>query len=122
MSGTLNLYMRRRGQELTLSTEHRAAGSRDHIPLQLIQDGSALSLSLLHPEQIGQSSTSTAATAPKSPAKRICDALAQSDQPVALQELRKLCAMRTASFCSTLAELCKEGIVTKSSEGYLLEE
>ena len=119
--GDSNLYMRRRGQELTLSTEHRAAASRDHIPLELTQDGSALSLSLIHPEQIEQQQSPTPPMQ-KSPAQRICDALARLDHPVALQELRKLCAMRTASFCSTLAELCKEGIVTKSSEGYLLKE
>lgn len=118
--GDSNLYMRRRGQELTLSTEHRAAPSRDHIPLQLTQEDSALSLSLVHPQQIEQSST--AAPAQKSPAKRICDALAQSDQPVVLQDLRKLCAMRTASFCAALSELCDEGIVTKQPQGYLLQE
>lgn len=118
--GDSNLYMRRRGQQLTLSTEHRAAASRDHIPLDLIQDGSALSLSLVHPEQIEQQNPTLPTQ--KSPAERICNTLAQLDQPVALQELRKLCAMRTASFCSTLNELCQEGIVTKLPEGYLLQD
>src|ERR1700758_4800944 len=42
--GDSNLYMRRRGPQLTLSTEHRAAASQDHIPLQLTQAGSALAL------------------------------------------------------------------------------
>ena len=42
--GDSNLYMRRRGAQLTLSTEHRAAPSQEHIPLQLIQPGSALAL------------------------------------------------------------------------------
>jgi hypothetical protein len=45
--GGSNLYMRRRRNQLTLSTEHRAAPSQDHIPLQLTQSGSALALSLL---------------------------------------------------------------------------
>ena len=30
--GDSNLYMRRRGAQLTLSTEHRAAASQDHHP------------------------------------------------------------------------------------------
>src|SRR5271165_6053505 len=44
--GDSNLYMRRRGDQLTLSTEHRAAASQNHIPLQLTQTGSALALSV----------------------------------------------------------------------------
>jgi RecA-family ATPase len=44
--GDSNLYMRRRGAQLTLSTEHRAAASQDHIPLELTQAGSALALSV----------------------------------------------------------------------------
>src|SRR5438552_15447119 len=44
--GDSNLYMRRRGARLTLSTEHRAAPSQDHIPIQLTQAGSALALSV----------------------------------------------------------------------------
>ena len=45
--GDSNLYMRRKGSQLTLSTEHRAAASQDHIPLQLTQSGSALALTVL---------------------------------------------------------------------------
>jgi hypothetical protein len=45
--GDSNLYMRRKGSQLTLSTEHRAAPSQDHIPLQLTQTDSALALSVL---------------------------------------------------------------------------
>lgn len=45
--GDSNLYMRRRGTQLTLSTEHRTAPSQDHIALQLTQAGSALALSVV---------------------------------------------------------------------------
>jgi len=45
--GDSNLYMRRRGVQLTLSTEHRAAPSQDHIALELTQAGSALALSVM---------------------------------------------------------------------------
>ncbi len=45
--GDSNLYLRRKGSHLTLSTEHRAAPSQDHIPLQLTQSGSALALAVL---------------------------------------------------------------------------
>jgi len=40
-----NLYLRRRGSQLTLSTEHRAAPSQ--IPLQLAQSDQSLALSVL---------------------------------------------------------------------------
>ena len=45
--GDSNLYLRRKGSQLTLSTEHRAAPSRDHIPLQLAQSGSAVALTVV---------------------------------------------------------------------------
>src|SRR5512140_1820128 len=45
--GDSNLYMRRKGSQLTLSTEHRAAPSRDHIPLQLTESGSVVALSVV---------------------------------------------------------------------------
>jgi len=112
--GDSNLYMRRRGQQLTLSTEHRAAPSRDHIPLELLQQAEALSLSLCSPDDCEQTGPNP------STAQRICDALAGLDHPVTVAELRKLCAMRTASLCSALNELCEQGIVLKGSEGYRL--
>jgi hypothetical protein len=40
--------------------------------------------------------------------------------PLPLQQLRKLCAMRTASFCSALNQLCQQGVVHKESQGYRL--
>jgi hypothetical protein len=46
--GGSNLYMRRCGQQLTLSTEHRAAPPQDGIPLELSQSGSALALRVTH--------------------------------------------------------------------------
>src|SRR5204863_3334165 len=42
--GDSNLYMRRRGDALTLSTEHRAAPSQYHIPLHLAHPRPALAL------------------------------------------------------------------------------
>jgi hypothetical protein len=40
--GDSNLYMRRRGAQLTLSTEYMAAAFEEHIPLQLMQCRAAL--------------------------------------------------------------------------------
>jgi hypothetical protein len=101
--------MRRRGAQLTLSTEHRAAASQDHIPIQLTQVGSALALSVAAedssiPEPGNESGG-------RQTLQRVQQILAGLEQPVTVQQLRKLCGLRTATVCSCLAQLAdiKEG-------------
>lgn len=110
--GDSNLYMRRRGSQLTLSTEHRAAPSQDHIPLQLTQSGSALALAVI-PEQL--------ASAPKTeptPVERVRAALTQLQEPVfSVQQLRKLCAIRTETLCAALEELTQQGELSRNAKG-----
>src|SRR5208283_4678972 len=112
--GDSNLYMRRKGPQLTLSTEHRAAPSQDHIPLQLTQSGSALALRVLEP-------TDCEADAPPTPLARLRRTLAQLKEPAPVQRLRKLCAMRAATLCSALAELSAKGEVVRDAKGYQLK-
>jgi hypothetical protein len=112
--GDSNLYMRRRGTQLTLSTEHRAAPSQDHIALQLTQAGSALALAV-----VADSCAQEPGSEP-SALQRVQQILAGLDQPVTVQQLRKLCGLRTATVCSCLAELVDTGIVTRDSKGYQL--
>jgi hypothetical protein len=113
--GDSNLYMRRKGSQLTLSTEHRAAPSQDHIPLQLTQAGSALALAVL-PDQL--------ASPPKAettPVQRVRAALAQLQEPVfSVQQLRKLCAIRTETLCAALEELTQQGELSRNANGYQL--
>ena len=115
--GDSNLYLRRRGDRLTLCTEHRAAASRDNIHLQLLEEGSALSLSLRPSEQPHNDSSPSKPTA----AQRVREVLGQLDRPANIQEIRKLCAMRMASVCSAITELSETGIVVKQTEGYQLQ-
>lgn len=112
--GDSNLYMRRKGSQLTLSTEHRAAPSQDHIPLQLTQSGSALSLSLLEQPEVELSAELT-------PVDRVRQTLAGLQEPVPVQQLRKLCGIRTAAVCSALEELSRSGEVSREATGYLLK-
>jgi len=112
--GDSNLYLRRRGSQLTLSTEHRAAASQDHIPLQLTQSGQSLALSVLD-RPLCQPST------PPTPVERVRQTLAQLKEPAPVQELRKLCGIRTAAVCSALAELSALGQVSRDSKGYQLK-
>lgn len=111
--GDSNLYLRRKGSQLTLSTEHRAAPSQDHIPLQLTQSGPALALSVLA-GPLAQPSTQP------TPVERVRQALAQLQEPAPVQQLRKLCGMRTADVCSALEDLSKLGEVSRNSRGYQL--
>ena len=112
--GDSNLYMRRKGSQLTLSTEHRAAPSQDHIPLQLAQSGSVVALkvvdrSLVEPE------------ADPTPTERVRHALTQLQEPIPVQQLQKLCGIRTAKVCSALAELTAQGEVIRDARGYQLK-
>jgi hypothetical protein len=112
--GDSNLYMRRRGGQLTLSTEHRAAASQDHIPLELTQAGSALALSVASDSSVPEPGSEPSAL------QRVQQILAGLDQPVTVQQLRKLCSLRTTTVCSCLAQLAQTGMVTHDSRGYQL--
>jgi hypothetical protein len=112
--GDSNLYMRRRGQQLTLTTEHRAAASADDIPLQLTESGNAVSLSVANAQ-----STSSPAPAP-SPIDRVREALGRLGEPASVEHIRQLCAMRTSSLCECLNQLVEQGIAVRDSRGYRL--
>ena len=112
--GDSNLYMRRKGSQLTLSTEHRAAPSQDHIPLQLTESDSVVALKVLD-------RPTTQPDAPPSPTERVRQALAQIQEPIPIQQLQKLCGIRTATVCSALAELSASGQVVRDAKGYQLK-
>src|SRR6266498_3609306 len=112
--GDSNLYLRRKGSQLTLSTEHRAAPGRDHIPLQLAESGSTVALTVV------QGSTIEPAT-PPTPTERVRQALAQVREPIPVQQLQKLCGIRTAKICSALVELSNNGEVVHDARGYQLK-
>jgi hypothetical protein len=114
--GDSNLYLRRRGTQLTLSTEHRVAASQEHIPLQLTQSGQSMALSVLDPP-LDQS----VATQP-TPLERVRQTLMQLKEPVPVQALRKLCGIRTAALCSALEQLSALGEVSRDSRGYQLKQ
>lgn len=112
--GDSNLYMRRKGSQLTLSTEHRAAPSQDHIPLQLTESASTVSLTVVQPTEPQPDSAPT-------PVQRVRQALAQLNAPVAARQLQKLCGIRTAVMCAALTELSTKGEVVRNAKGYQLK-
>lgn len=112
--GDSHLYMRRKGSQRTLSTEHRAAPSRDHIPLQLAASGSVVALELAEPSAVEPET-------PSAHTDRVRQALARVGEPIPVQQLQKLCGIRTAKVCSALAELSAQGEVVRDARGYQLK-
>lgn len=111
--GDSNLYMRRKGSQLTLSTEHRAAPSQDHIPLHLSEPGPALALAA--------PGVLAADPAPESVAQRVRRVLADLKEPISVQRLRQLCGLRTSTVCAALAELSEQGLICHDHRGYQLK-
>ena len=116
--GDSNLYLRRRGDDLLLSIEHRAAPSTDGIAVELRAEGDALALHVVEPAAAYGSPLSTAPTL----SERIEHALAASPSPLTLRELRRVCRMRMSSLCDALAALLAERRVLRSAAGYQLAE
>lgn len=112
--GDSNLYMRRKGSQLTLSTEHRAAPGRDHIPLQLAESGSAVALSVM-------AGSTVQPDTPPTPIERVRQTLAQLQEPIPVQRLQKLCGIRTATLCSALTQLSTNGEVIRDPRGYQIK-
>jgi len=111
--GDSNIYLRRNSRHLHISVEHRAAASPDDINVQLTANGSALALSVI-------ANPPDPEPAPASPADRILLTMAQINRPASLQQLRKLCRIRTATVCEALADLRQQGLVRHNSSGYSL--
>jgi hypothetical protein len=111
--GDSNLYLRRSGDALSLSVEHRAAPSRSALPLTLRAEGDALALALAD----ASASVSPAAVT-ASAAERIEEALANGPSPLSVNAIRKACRMRTQTVTACLADLVRTGRATRTAEGY----
>lgn len=113
--GDSNLYMRRGGDTVSLTIEHRAAASGPTRPLKLVVEGESIALELLEP-----ATHDAPEPVPVSPEQRVNEALSQAKSPVSLRHLRQLCQMRMSNLSAILARLMDEGLVIKEVEGYRL--
>jgi hypothetical protein len=113
--GDSNLYLRRQGDDLTLTVEHRAAPSVPDLALALAQRGDALAL-----EVVDRGATPD--PAPTSVDERITHALAEAGRPTSLADLRAACRVRTATLCERLAALTAAGDLVRSPDGYRLAQ
>jgi hypothetical protein len=117
--GDSNLYLRRRGAQLLLSVEHRAARSVDDIPLELhvadgaptlrvATDGGDEPASALHNDPDGDTL-----------ADRIVAAIADAG-PMTPRQLRAACRVRMARVYRELRELAACGRVAHTGDLYRL--
>lgn len=112
--GDSNLYLRRKGEGLTLTIEHRAAPGADGIPLHLEADGDNLAL------QICPRPPGPEPALEPTPRQRVERALAGAGMPLPLRTIREICRMRTATLCEELSRMTSQGQVRKTADGYLL--
>lgn len=109
------LFLRRRGERLHLTVEHRAHPTPQPVYLKLdTQDGQA-TLTVeqpSHEDVTPQSDTRT-------PEQRILAALGTASRPLRVRELRELCKLRTATLCNLLDTLAAQGTVLKTNDGFL---
>jgi hypothetical protein len=108
------LYLRRHGDKLALSVEHRAAAGLDGLALRLRTDEGRLALEILEGRPVAEPSPALPVT------DRIREVLASASEPVALASLRNSCRLRKATLCQALAELTRGGHVLKTDAGYQL--
>jgi hypothetical protein len=111
--GDSNLYLRRQGDDLSLTVEHRAAPSVPAVALELAQRGDALALEVVERGAAPE-------PAEDSVDDRITRALADADGPLPLAALRASCRARKATLCERLAALTGAGTLVRSAEGYRL--
>ena len=109
--GDSNLYLRREGDALTLTIEHRAAPSQKPMRIELVEAGDALAL------HVADNRSDPAPPTPSSLDERIAAALAQATSPLPFGELRSKCRVRTATLYERLAALTATGRIVKACNG-----
>jgi hypothetical protein len=127
--GDSNLYLRRHGEQLTLSVEHRAAASITALSLQLAVDGDAVALATLDRSGVAPAASAapvatpaaaTVAPAAATVAQKIEAQLSAAAAPLTAAAIRKLCRIRNATLTATLTELVANGRIRKDKTGYVI--
>ena len=111
--GDSNLYLRRDGEELTLTVEHRAAPSSRPLVIELAQNGPALAL------EVVERARPVAVTVP-SLDERVTAALAEAQEPLPFADLRARCRVRAATLHERIGLLVAAGRIVKTVDGYRL--
>jgi len=115
--GDSNLYLRRDGDDLTLTVEHRAAPSLAPIAIALAQRGPALALEVVDPPE-ASTSAQPVTPSPSTLDERIAAVLADIAGAIPFADLRIRCRVRAATLYERLAALTDAGCVVKTDQGY----
>ena len=119
--GDSNLYLRRHGDQLTLSVEHRAAASISTVQLLLDTTEGAVALRTLDPcGGAAEPATAMPALDERSLEQRLVEHLTAAPAPLTATALRKLCRVRNATLQAALAVLVEDRRVVKDRAGYVL--
>jgi len=113
--GDSNLYLRRYGENLTLTVEHRAAAPIPPSSLELAERGDALALEVVERR-------TPVSPEPISLNERITAVLTVAGRPLPFAELRAGCRVRAANLYERLAALIAAGSIVKSGDGYYLAD
>jgi hypothetical protein len=113
--GDSNLYLRRDGDELTLTVEHRAHPSSRPLIVELAQNGPALALEAV------ERAKPAGVTTP-SLDERVATALAKAQKPMPFAELRAKCRVPAATLHERIALLAAAGHIVKTVDGYRLAD
>jgi hypothetical protein len=100
--GDSNLYLRRDGERLLLSIEHRAAASSSGIELALGDRGGGLTLHVREDDPARRRPSARAR-----PPSASWPALGDATAPLTRRELRDTCRLRNATLVDTLAALAR---------------
>ena len=111
--GDSNLYLRRHGDDLSLTVEHRAAASVPAIPLVLAERGDALALEVADRVPAAEPPATSVD-------ERITKALVDAGKPVPLAELRTACRVRNTTLRERLSALTAAGQLVRAADGYRL--
>jgi hypothetical protein len=116
--GDSNLYLRRHGEQLLLSVEHRAAASIASLPLQLDTAEGAVALTAIDHENTANAAT--AAPAAVAVEERILERLEAASAPMTAKAIRECCQVRNTTLQSALAVLVADGRLRRDRSGYVL--
>lgn len=117
--GDSNLYLRRHGEQLALSVEHRAAASISNVQLVLDTTDAAVALRTTEPGATAEPTVPSPAP-DLSLEQRLVEHLTTATTPVTAAALRKLCHVRNTVLHRALAALVDDGRVLRDRAGYML--
>ena len=115
--GDSNLYLRRHGDQLTLSVEHRAAAAISSVSLRLDTADDAVALTAIDRQPVALLAD---ATAEITVGQRILAELKLADAPLSATALRKRCQLRNATLQAALIALVADGRLRKDRTGYVV--